>query len=172
MRPTIVHLTNSAEKHNSDGFNGLSKPRMLTCEIIPGPATNLMIWFSITVVSAVFSGSNTTILCCLSLNWANERQRPIRGRMWSWLQFNLMMMLSGTIESTHDNLNCGSCSEVFPVSQMASYLQHKALHMAGLIPGEKEKPLGSPTISGSDQRIMNIMSPVTPVTSISGELNE
>ena len=69
-----------------------------------------------------------------------------------------MMMLSGTIESTHDNLNCGSCSEVFPVSQMAAYLQHKALHMAGIL-GDKEKPLGSPTISGSDQRIMSIMSP-------------
>lgn len=83
-------------------------------------------------------------------------------------QLNLVLLnnfykqiYEGTIESTHDNLNCGSCSEVFPVSQMAAYLQHKALHMAGLIPGEK--PLGSPTISGSDQRIMSIMSP--PVTS-------
>ena len=45
---------------------------MLNCEIIPGPATNLMIWFSITPVSAVFSTSNATILC-LSLNSANEK---------------------------------------------------------------------------------------------------
>lgn len=45
---------------------------MLTGEIIPGPATNLMIWFSITAVSAVFSTSNTKILC-LSLNPANEK---------------------------------------------------------------------------------------------------
>ena len=75
-----------------------------------------------------------------------------------------MMMLSGTIESTHDNLNCGSCSEVFPVAQMAAYLQHKALHMAGLI-SDKEKPLGSPTISGSDQRIMSLsLSPAPELT--------
>ena len=51
-----------------------------------------------------------------------------------------------------DRLNCGSCSEVFPVSRMSAYLQHKALHLAGVL-ANTEKPLGSPTISGSDQTV-------------------
>lgn len=50
------------------------------------------------------------------------------------------------------------------MAQMAAYLQHKALHMAGLI-SDKEKPLGSPTISGSDQRIMSLsVSPAPELT--------
>ena len=47
------------------------------------------------------------------------------------------------------------------LSQMSAYLQHKALHLAGLI-SDKEKPLGSPTISGSDQRVSINMAPRNP----------
>ena len=36
-----------------------------------------------------------------------------------------------------------------------------ALHLAGLI-SDKEKPLGSPTISGSDQRVSINMAPRNP----------
>ena len=58
----------------------------------------------------------------------------------------------GSHEASVDQLNCGSCSEVFPVSRMSAYLQHKALHLAGVL-ANTEKPLGSPTISGSDQTV-------------------
>ena len=58
----------------------------------------------------------------------------------------------GSHEASVDQLNCGACSEVFPVSRMSAYLQHKALHLAGVLTNT-EKPLGSPTISGSDQTV-------------------
>ena len=71
IRPTTNTLW--AEKHNNEWFE---QPRMLTCEIMPGPATNRMPWFSITAMSAVFS-SNTRIFC-LSSDSANERGRGDR----------------------------------------------------------------------------------------------
>merc|ERR1712079_160580 len=74
-------------------------------------------------------------------------------------QLNLILLnnfykqiYEGSHEASVDRLNCGSCSEAFPVSRMSAYLQHKALHLAGVL-ANTEKPLGSPTISGSDQTV-------------------
>ena len=64
-----------------------------------------------------------------------------------------------------DQLNCGGCSQVFPVSAISQYIQHKAGGLCGsqeksvrplgsgqCDPEERSgRPLGSPTISGSDQ---------------------
>ena len=50
-----------------------------------------------------------------------------------------------------DKLNCGSCSAVFPMSQIAKYFQHKS---GNACPGPgPDKPLGSPTISGSSDHV-------------------
>jgi len=57
-------------------------------------------------------------------------------------------MYEGRTEGPADKLNCGSCEAVFPITQLSGYLQHKATETCSK---EKpaEKPLGSPTISGS-----------------------
>ena len=76
-----------------------------------------------------------------------------------WTQLNLILLsnfykqiCAGGGEPSVDQLNCGGCSQVFPVSSLAQYIQHKAggqcsqcSHPASV------KPLGSPTITGSDQ---------------------
>ena len=53
-------------------------------------------------------------------------------------------------QQTPDKLNCGSCSAVFPISEIAKYFQHKSGNQC---PGPDSKPLGSPTISGSSDHV-------------------
>ena len=57
-------------------------------------------------------------------------------------------MYEGRSEPTSDKLNCGSCEAVFPISQLSGYIQHKATNSCRKNK-HTEKPLGSPTISGS-----------------------
>ena len=74
-----------------------------------------------------------------------------------WTQLNLLL-LSNFYKQIHqagrepslDELNCGGCSKVFPVSALTEYIQHKA---GGHCREEQEsvRPLGPPTITGSDQ---------------------
>ena len=73
-----------------------------------------------------------------------------------WTQLNLLLLsnfykqiCAGGGEPSVDQLNCGGCSQVFPVSALAQYIQHKAGGQCSL--SSSAKPLGSPTISGSDQ---------------------
>ena len=56
-------------------------------------------------------------------------------------------MYEGRTQPAPDKLNCGSCQAVFPISQLSRYLQHKASE--DCLPVSQDKPLGSPTISGS-----------------------
>lgn len=73
-----------------------------------------------------------------------------------WTQLNLLLLSNlykqisaGGGEPSLDQLNCGGCSQVFPVSALAQYIQHKAGGQCSQ--SSSVKPLGSPTISGSDQ---------------------
>ena len=78
-----------------------------------------------------------------------------------WSHLNLLLLsnfykqISGAGgEPSVDQLNCGGCSQVFPVTSLAQYLQHKAggqCSQCSLSQLPSVKPLGSPTISGSDQ---------------------
>ena len=76
-----------------------------------------------------------------------------------WTQLNLLLLSNfykqisaGGGETSPDQLNCGGCSRVFPVSSLAQYIQHKAGgHCSQCSPSSSVKPLGSPTITGSDQ---------------------
>ena len=76
-----------------------------------------------------------------------------------WTQLNLLLLsnfykqiCAGGGEPSLDQLNCGGCSQVFPVSALAQYIQHKAGGQCSQCSQTSSvKPLGSPTISGSDQ---------------------
>ena len=77
-------------------------------------------------------------------------------------QLNLLLLTSvyrqmyeDRIQNNADKLNCGTCKAVFPVSQISSYLQHKAGNCHQHHHEETNKPLGSPTISGSSDHTQN-----------------
>ena len=71
-----------------------------------------------------------------------------------WTQLNLLL-LSNFYKQIYqtggqpssDQLNCGGCSAVFPVTALKEYIEHKA---GGECKGPV-RPLGSPTITASDQ---------------------
>ena len=70
------------------------------------------------------------------------------------LQQQQQLLSQPLLTNNVDKLNCGSCKAVFPVSQISQYLQHKAgnnCHMVDCddVKLKQDKPLGSPTISGS-----------------------
>jgi len=64
-------------------------------------------------------------------------------------------LITGSSQPTNDLLNCGRCKRSFPLEDVASFIQHKSSPCSPA--GDKqyspqERPLGSPTISASDQR--------------------
>ena len=65
-------------------------------------------------------------------------------------------MISGLARSTNDLLNCGICKKAFPLEDISKFVQHKSEKCYRVISSQRDnacklKPLGSPTISASDQ---------------------
>jgi len=66
-------------------------------------------------------------------------------------------LITGSSQPTNDLLNCGRCRTAFPLEDIARFIQHKSSPCSPPAPGDRqyspqERPLGSPTISASDQK--------------------
>jgi len=65
-------------------------------------------------------------------------------------------MITGSSQPTSDLLNCGRCKRSFPLEDVARFIQHKSSPCSPPAADKQyspqERPLGSPTITASDQR--------------------